>query len=370
MPEVWRQFAQTNYSNLDPASGLVALQSVATMSTADLVASLVSELPADVMSGKSKRPTPWNIEDPGDDGAGREDWLYRLIMSWLIRGNAFGAETSWDARTGRALSVDLLSPTEVRPQKVGDEVQWYHKGARIEGEKLTEFRHWPVNRQPGVLLGLSVVEQHAVSIGISLRSAQFGDQWFRDGAHPSGLLTNKARLDDVDAEQAKRRLKEVTQGNRDPLVLGEGWEYKALQLSPNESQFLETQKYSEAQCARMFGPIFAELLGYESGNSMTYANVVERRQDVLVLSINKWIRRAERVLSSLLPPSTQRVKLNREALLEATTLQRYQAHGLSMAWKTINEIREIEGDPPIAGGDVIAKTPSSQGVTSGNAAQS
>lgn len=369
LPEVWRKYVQTNYANVDPAHGLTAMQSVATFSTADLIASLTSELPADVYSGRTKRSTPWNIEDPGDDGTGREDWVYRYLMSHLMRGNAFGYENSWDARTGRALSIDLLSPDKVRPQSVDGKVDWYVNGKRLEGEKLAEFRHWRSFPQPGVLLGLSVVEQHAVSIGVSLRSAQFGDQWFKEGAHPSAALVNAQALKDVDAEQAKRRLKEVTQGSREPLVLGEGWDFKQLQLSPNESQFLETQKYSEAQCARMFGPGFAEIMGYETGGSMTYANVVDRRQDLLVLSMNKWIRRVERVLTSLLPPSTQVVKLNRDALLEATTLQRYQAHKLAIeaGWKLPSEVRENEDLPPIAGID--DRKPNTQGVTSGNAAQ-
>ena len=55
-----------------------------------------------------------------------------------------------------------------------------------------------------------------------------------------------------------------------------------------------------------------------------------------------------------------RVGLNRAALLEATTLQRYQAHAsaLQNGWRTPNEIREIEnlekwtdkGDQPIKTG--------------------
>jgi HK97 family phage portal protein len=326
------------------------------------------------MSGKTRRSTPWNIDDPADNGSGREDWLYQLVISWLIRGNAFGLETSWDVRTGRGMTVTLLSPDKVKPQKISGDVHWFVEGKEVVGEKLAEFRHWPVSRHPGTLLGPSVVERHALSIGISLRSAQFGDQWFREGAHPSSALVNKAALSTVDAETAKRRLIDATHGSREPLVLGEGWTFEQMQLSPNESQFLETQKYSESQCARMFGPGFAEILGYETGGSMTYANVADRDLQLAKYSLNKWIRRAERVLTGLLPPSTQRVQLNREGLLEATTLQRYQSYAsaLQNQWRTVNEVRAIEDLPPVPWGDVPTepKTQTSQGVTNGNAAQS
>ena len=96
---------------------------------------------------------------------------------------------------------------------------------------------------------------------------------------------------------------------------------------------------------------------------MTYANVVDRRQDLLVFSIGKWVRRAERVLSQLVPPSTVEIKLNRDALLETTTLQRYQAHALALTnqWRTVNEIRDIEDLDPVAWGD----TPNTSTPTTG-----
>lgn len=372
MPEVWQQFVQTDYANVNPTSGLTAMQSVAIWATADLIASTVSELPIDVYSGRTKRSVPGNLDDPGGDDAGREDWAYRLLMSWLIRGNAYGSVVTWSTLTGTPTEVNLLAPTDISVSVLDGEARWYRKGRALDGAEVRELQHWRVNPQPGMLLGQSVIEAHATSIGVSLRSAQFGDQWFRDGAHPSGLLVNKSKLNDVDADLAKRRLKDSMQGTRDPLVLGEGWDYKGIQISPEESQFIETQGYAEAQCARMFGPGYAEVLGYASGGSMTYSNIVDRRQDLLVLSLNRWVRRYERVLSKLLPASTQKARANRDALLEATAKERFETHALALnaKWRTINEIRDIEDLTPVPWGDVPYPTNSTQGVTSGNAAQS
>ncbi len=352
LPEVWQKFVHTDYSTTNPTHGLTAMQSVAIWATADLIASTVSELPVDVYSGRSKRSVPGNIEDPGGDDTGREDWAYRLIMSWLIRGNAYGFGGDWNPRTGTPRTIGLLGPSDVTASTLDGDVQWYHKGKRLEGRQLTEFMHLRVNPQPGMLLGQSVIEAHATSIGISLRSARFGDQWFKDGAHPSGMLVNEHPLNDAQASTAKTKLIDALRGTRDPLVLGQGWKYDKIQISPEESQFIETQKYSEAQCARMFGPGYAEVLGYESGGSMTYSNIVDRRQDLLVLSLNRWIRRYDRVLTSLLPPSTQRVRADRDALLEATTKDRYESHKLALdaKWKTINEVRETEDLLPVAWG--------------------
>ncbi len=371
--EMAQVFAQS-FASVNAASGDTSLQSVAVRSTADLIASLVSELPADVYrtGRKIRGSAPDAVDDPGGDGSGRPDWLYRLMMSFLMRGNAFGYEADWDSR-GSARAVDLLHPDDVRPVDGPDStVQWFHKGRKLEGAQLAHFRHWRVNPVAGRLLGLSPVALHATTIGVSLRAGMFADQFFADGAHPSGLLVNEAQLNKADAEAAKARLLNTIRGNRDPLVLGKGWDYKPIQVTPEESQFLQTQAFSEAQCARMFGPGFAEVMGYETGGSMTYANVVDRRQDLLVLSMNKWIRRADRILTALLPPSTLTVRLDRDALLEATTLQRYQAHELALRnqWRTINEVRAIEDLEPVAWGNEPSVANNNTGVTSGDAAQS
>jgi len=363
-----------NFATIDAASGDTSLQSVAVRSTADLIASLTSELPAEIFANGSKRKgsTPDNILDPGGDGRGREDWLYRVIMAEALRGNCYGFENSWDS-LGRAKTVDLLNPDDVTLVPTGKAFDWYVRGVKVEGEFLRQFKHWRANPIAGRELGLSVVQAHAVSIGTTLSAARYGKQWFEDGAHPSGMLVNQAEIDSTQAAAAKALFNTAMQGSREPLVIGKGWEYKPIQVTAEESQFLATQRFSEAQCARMFGPGFAEIMGYETGGSMTYANVVDRRQDLLVLSMNKWVRRAERILTELLPPSTQVVKLNREALLEATTLQRYTAHKLALdgGWMLPSEVREIEDLPPVDGINdrkPATATTNPQGAPNGNAA--
>ena len=83
-----------NYADVT-VNATSAAQSVAIRSTADLIASLGSELPINVWTeerGKRRKVTniPGALDDPGGDERGREDWGYRLLWSWLLAGNAFG----------------------------------------------------------------------------------------------------------------------------------------------------------------------------------------------------------------------------------------------------------------------------------------
>ena len=342
-----------------------SLQVVAVRSVVDFIASMVSELPLDVFRGKGvnrrEMAVPDHLQDPAGDGSGYEDWTYQLLMSWLLRGNAYG-EVQALSNAGLVTQLSWLYPDDVRGvQRSDGTVEW-----TVNGRSAPGLQHRRVNSVPGRVLGLSPVEFHATTLGLSLSSSRFGADWFDQGAHPGALLTNDQALDASQAKVAKQRFREATRTSGEPLVLGKGWDYKQIQVAPEESQFLETQRYTEGQCARIFGPGLAEVFGYESGDSMTYANVVERRSDVLVFSLNKWARRVERVLTSMLP-GQQYAKFNRDALLEATTLARYQAHAIALqnGFKVVNEVRADEDMPEVAWGNEPFKPLSAAGQTGG-----
>jgi len=343
-----------------------ALRSIAVGSSADLFASLVSELPLTVYSGigadSQKRRTPAYLDDPGGDGNGREDWAYQALISWLMRGNVMG--DILDRRGSTPVQVEIWHPDYCVPTLTDGEPRWTYNGRPV---KVSTFVHRRVNPLPGTLLGMSVISRHAVQISLPLMAQRYGVQWFREGAHPSGILSSDAidvwALTDDQVRSVKNRFMAGLRGSREPALVGKNWGFKALQVAPEESQFLSTVGASEAQCCRMFGPGVAEVLGYESGGNLTYANVESRMSHLLVLSLGKWIRRMERFYSWMLP-RPQYAVLDRDALLESTTLARYQAHAsaLQNRWKVINEVRAGEGLPPVPWGD----EPNSGSAASGN----
>lgn len=348
-PQVQVQHA--GFADLDGGQIDTAMQAVAVRSSVDLIASITSELPVHVYRGRGASRTelpmpPW-LEDPAGDGNGLEDWGYQVLVSWLLRGNLFGEELA--RGRGHRTQMRLFHPDCVSGWLENGELVWSVLGERVR----SGFVHKRVNPMPGNMLGLSPISYHASTVGLSLTGQQFGLQWFRDGGHPTSILTSTERtVDEPLAKKVKERFLASLRGTREPVVLDKGWEHKAIQINPEESQFLETQGYSAAECARMFGPGLAEILGYETGGSMTYSNLQDRDLHVLKYALNKWFRRYERLLSEFLP-RPQYVRIDRDALLETNTLQRYQAHAsaLKNRWKTVNEVREDEDEPPVPWGN-------------------
>ncbi len=343
------------YDQVDATVGETALQSVAFGSGVDLVASIVSELPLDIFSGEGptrrKRTTPGYLEDPAGDGHGRQDWLYQLITSWFLRGNTFGQVID-KGPTGMIRQCDLYHPDTVSLSVLDGRTEWYVSGQVIPTERMYHKR---INPVPGTLLGLSTVQAHAATLGLSISATRFGVSWFQDGGHPTGLLTND--LADLSDEKvvrtAKDRFLAALYGTREPVVLGKGWKYSALQVTPEESQFLQTQGYAESQCARIVGPGVAEVLGYDTGGSMTYSTMVDRDIALLKYTVGKVVNRVERVLFDWLP-RPQVAILDREAFLETSAMQRWQVNvaKLSSGAYKINEIRADDNLEPVEWGEL------------------
>ncbi|WP_406000695.1 phage portal protein [Streptomyces sp. NBC_00829] len=358
-PEIPRPSAvSSSFARINLSRSEASLQKVAVWSAVDLVCSLVSTLPIDVYEGEGKAQRevdrPRVLVDPAGDGYGVIDWLYQYQMSVLLRGNTYGRVADRD-RLGNPTQIVLYHPDEVqgwRDERDGMP-RWRVGGRELTADELPDMWHQRAYSVAGRLLGLSPVQHHAMTIGLGLAAARFGQQWFEDGAHPSGMLTNDAALDQKQARTAKDRFMAALRGTREPLVLGQGWKYQAIQVAANESQFLETQRYTAAECARIYGPGMPEILGYETGGSMTYANVEQRSLDLLTYALDRWLVRAEAMFTGLLPPG-QYVKLNRGALARTDLLTRYRAHSIALRnrFKVVNEVRGDEDMQPVDWGDV------------------
>lgn len=369
--DVVASLLSSSYQTVDLSTVESSMQSIAVRAAADLLASLASELPIRGYRGRGPQREelprlPSYVLDPAGDGHGVEDWVYQLMISWLYRGNAYGQNHD-PTPTGMLRQVELLHPDSVSASMEDGRPVWTANGADVTRRMV----HRRVNPIPGVLLGLSPISAHMRAIKLSVTSSQFGLQWFQDGGHPSGILSNTEvdLADQNTAQTVKDRFKAALFGKREPLVLGRGWGWQQIQINPEESQFLETQGYSEAQCARIFGPGVPEILGYDTGGSMTYNTTVDRDISLLKYAANRWFRRAERFLSQFLP-RPQYVEFDRDDFLVTNALQRWQVHQLEISTKakSVNEIREKEGLPPVPWGDSPVSSTPPQGPQDPNGA--
>ncbi|NUO35878.1 MAG: phage portal protein [Nocardioidaceae bacterium] len=332
-----------------------SMQKVAVAASVNLLANIVAMLPLKTYSGGGGAPrqisTPKWMLDISGDGYGTSDWLKQVIYSGGLRGNVYGLAVERDPVTAKPRQLALQHPDDVDVRRDPEgRPEWYINGRKTDPSRIWHRRWYPV---PGSIRGASPVARHALTIGLGLASERFGAEFFNDGGHPTALFQNtKSTIDGDQARTIKQRITAVLSGNREPLVLGADWDYKPLQVSPNESQFLESNNYTNAECARIFGPGMPEMLGYETGGSMTYANIEQRGLDLLTFTLDPWLVWVESMLSDLLP-QPQYVKFERKALARTDLLTRFRAHEIALRneWEVVNEVRALEEQQPVPWGD-------------------
>ncbi|KJS60661.1 phage portal protein [Streptomyces rubellomurinus] len=287
--------------------------------------------------------------------AARDDlvtWLQKLVLSLALRGNAYGLITQRDA-LGFPTMIEWLSPDDVWVDDA-DPVRpaFYWKGRQVPDADLL---HIPWVVLPGEVKGLSPVAVFARTIGVGLQTTDYGLSWFTNGGTPPAVLKNASRTITRDeSEEISDRISARIR-SRKALVLGSDWDFTALQVSPEESQFIETMRLTASQIAAIYG-VPPTMVGGDSGGSMTYTNVEAAANELITLTLRPWLVRLESVLSNLMP-GREFVKFNADAMIRTSLIERYRAHGMALeqGWRNRDEIRALENLsplPPGAGGDV------------------
>jgi HK97 family phage portal protein len=335
-----------------PVSPESAARKVAVGACVRLISSTARTMPANAYRGRGANTKqlddPALLVDPDGTGRGIDDWVAQAAWSLAARGNLMAHILTYDG-AGRPETVQVLHPDQVYPEVDGDGKLWWKpsNGPRIPGADVIHTRLFPV---PGAILGLSPIEQHAATIGAGIAAEKFGSDFFTSGGHPTALLTSEAPMNQTQADRAKKAFMAAAE-TREPVLMPDGIEYKAIQIAPNESQFLDAQSYSAAECARIFGPGMAETLGYATADSMTYANVIDRDVVLLKYTLDLYLTAIERVLTRCLPRG-QYVKLNRNSLLRTSQIDRYRGYEIAsrIGLQTPNEQRALEDLPTVPWG--------------------
>ena len=325
-----------------------ALRVSAVWACVRLLAQTVSMMPLHAFTMQSGVRVP--ISDPPiivrpSSDASTPDFVYMVMVSLLLRGNAYGHILRRDS-SGWPVEIELLAPDQLRVREDPQTGKVIYQ-TRAEGIISTEAM-WHVRafRTPGSALGLSPIKYAAEAINTDAAISAFALGYFEDAPHPSSVLTSDQSINQEQARTIKERLIASVSG-REPLVLGAGLKFAGLSVSPEESQFLATQKYGVAGIARMFG-VPPEMIAAEAGNSMTYANIESKGIDFLTYGVQWWLTCLEAAYSSLMP-GQKHARFDTSVLTRTDLEGRTKAGAIAIASKqqTPDEVRAWSDLPPL-----------------------
>lgn len=315
------------------------------------VAGTISTFPIDVRRGRaSVSPLPSVVARPSSLWRGRAPWVHAVTSSMLLRGGAAGlVDDESMARRGYPSWVDLIDV---------DRVDWSAAhGWTLDGDPIDEYPEgplWyvPMFTLPGSPLGLSPIKYAKETIFASAVAQQFSNDFFDAGGHPSALLQPESDPGDEGARKMKQKFVEAA-SERKPVVLPQTVKYTQVQISPEDSQFIEMMRFTDEELCFFFS-VDPRSIGVSGAGGNTYANREQVKQDELQDAMMQAIVRLQESMSDLLP-KPQEVRFNYAGLLKSDLAARYASYVQSATYEsmtgypllTIDEIRDLEDRPPL-----------------------
>jgi HK97 family phage portal protein len=283
---------------------------------------------------------------------------FRLQADALLHGNGYG----WIRRNRDKISIIPLNPRSVKILTPSDDVLLYEVTVK-NGEKFI-VRDSDMLNIRGLgdgIKGRSRIELARDTIGIGLSAESYAWRFFKNYCTPQGILSTKGKkptpemINDLRTSWLKMTSGEEGTG---VAVVWDGLEYVPIAMNNKDSQYLETRQFNRSEIASWFN-LPAHMLNDLS--RATFSNIVEQNQQYLQMCLSHWLTAwSEEMNSKLLTEQekeddTHFFEFKSESLLKLNLLQRYQAYQIAVGrpWMTPNQIRNIENQNDIEGGDIL-----------------
>lgn len=225
-----------------------------------------------------------------------------------------------------------------------------------------EVIHLRNNSLDGGYTGVSTITYASRIFSIAASADNQNLQTFQNGSKVKGLVTGKSAssggLQSLSKEQGTDvgiEIEDQFNSGRDVAFIPGDMEFKQLSINPVDAQLLETKKFSVLDICRFYGvhpdKVFA-------GQSTNYKASEMSNVNFLSDTLQPKLRQIEAEFRAKLIPASvsryYRIRFDREALYQTdlTTRIAYQKGQIECGLKTPNEIRRMQGDAPIDGGDV------------------
>lgn len=279
----------------------------------------------------------------------RRDFLFQTVVSLALEGNAYWLK-SFNS-LGQVNNLTILPASSVTIDYVDSNdiskgVRYFFQGKTYA---QNEMEHLKIFSRAGYLKGLSPLESCNKDIASAIDLRDYAANWFASAGVPTGILTTNQMLNAADAETITATWHNKQQ-NRQVAVLGNGFDYKPIALSPREAMFTDIQEQAVRQIARLYGIPTRLLLTSLQGGSDTYTNVQDENQVFYRHTLMAYTDAIADALSNCLPRGT-RVEFDFEHLFKADVAARYDYYkvGIDAAFLTAEEVRRKEGLDPKTG---------------------
>lgn len=250
-------------------------------------------------SGKREmddHPAALLLEDPAPGLCDSFDWLHDLARCVEVDGNWFALKRR---SKGKLVALDPIPPDAVRVRRSPDGFKVFDvmDGTGWRTMSTRDILHVRGFTHTGFVSGFSAMRLWANDLGNALALSEFQGAFFRNGAAPGLVIEVPGRVNHAEAKQMLDLWSQDHQGLPNahrPAVLWNGASVTQIPVNMSDAQFIESQKFSVEQIARITGVPAAML---DAGNVTTGRANTE--QDALRFLTFCILPRAKRILAAL-----------------------------------------------------------------------
>jgi HK97 family phage portal protein len=288
---------------------------------------------------------PVLVNNPSID-QNRRDFLFQTVTDLALEGNAFWYKNY--GSNGQVNNLTILPASAVMasyPKMLDGTIDYSTIVYDYLGKRYTkqEIEHLRIFSRAGELVGVSPIRSCSKDISAAIDLRDYAGNWFTAAGVPTGVLKTNAMLNKEDADLVTANWHNKQQ-NRQVAVLGNGFEYQQIALSPRDALFTEVQDQQVQAVARLFGVPARLLLTSVPGASDTYTNLQDENQVFYRHTLRSYTDAITDAISNCLPRGN-RVEFDFEYLFKADVAARYNYYKIAIdaGILTAEEVRTKEG---------------------------
>ena len=344
---------------VSPAANL-ALSSAAVWACCRLISNSIATLPTELnqLTDQGKVPATKHplyrvlTRSPNVDMTPQQ-WIQPTLLSLLLWGNAY----TWVDRVGdEVIGLWPLNPARVQLiLQMDGTFAYYYSDFRgrlniFSDQDVIHFRMFSLDGY----LGLPVLIYHRMTIDLQMASQTYATSVYQNGGQPGGVINYPGVLRKEQADRIRESWYKVHGGPTNAgrlCVLEEGMKYEPIGIPPEQLQYIEEQKFSVEQIARIFG-VPPHLIG--AMDKPTYASVEQQSLEFVQYTIQPHVAVLEQgVAKNLIDDDDIEWRFNLNAFERGDIATRYASYatGRQWGWFSANDVRTAEGMNKIDGGD-------------------
>ncbi|WP_353119485.1 phage portal protein [Myroides odoratus] len=278
------------------------------------------------------------------------DFWKAIVVQVILKGNCYVRIY----RNGFGIEEKLIiqDSYNVDVRRIDDELFYMIKGEVFLSSDILHFKAFSIDG----IMGVSVIKWAAYNLGVNLDAQKYASTIYNDRGIGYGVIeSDKQVQNDAKKLISEGFTKKMAEKNKFKVpVLDEGLKYKSISVTPEEAQFLETNKYSVTEIARWLNIAPHKLKDLTNANySNIQAQSIEHVQDSLL----PWTTRIEQELNRKVfareSAESLYVKFNEKVLLrgDLEARQKFYSAMVYAGIMTRNEVRALEDLNPLEGLD-------------------